>query len=166
MSYAVTKWCQTVNRCPTTTNLYVDCLTAPPKSTTKLSFRHLHSVRRVSVVARRLGSIIGSDTPSSFSHHATNSGSFVNDLVSSVPNVLFLTSYASLIEMVRLFNFVVHFRQLHHNRNGTTDPGWWFDRTSPIENLQSHFHICLPPRNDDQRLVETQKWPDTWTVVM
>lgn len=56
--------------------------------------------------------------------------------------------------MVRLFNFVVHIRQLHHNRNGTTDPGWWFDWTSPTENLQPHFHIRLPPRNDDQRLVE------------
>ena len=55
--------------------------------------------------------------------------------------------------MVWLFNIVIHFCELHHNRDGTTNIGRRFAGKTVATNFKSCFHNSLSHGNDDQRSV-------------
>ena len=55
--------------------------------------------------------------------------------------------------MVWLFNIVIHFCELHHNRDGTTNIGRRFAGKTVATNFKSCFHNSLSHGNDDKRSV-------------
>ena len=52
------------------------------------------------------------------------------------------------VQMVRLLDFALHLRQLHHNRDGASDFGRRLGRATNAADFESHFHAGLLRRDE------------------
>ena len=124
--------------------------------------RHWHYVHHASVDDLQHGFTIDKDTHSLFSLQEINSDLFAKDLVSwniSYLRGIYFFAWTILIfsfsifKMVWLFNIIIYFCKLYHNRDGTTNTCGRLIGKTVATNFKSCFHDSFSYGDDDQRYV-------------